>query len=143
MTEHHRGAETRTSRVIKARPEQLYAAFLDPTALVDWLPPGEMTGAIHEFNARVGGGYRMSLFYPPDGRTFRGRRVKIGGTFADLTRVAMQGQAKGLKCEFAPGSFINRRFVAPGVDRALIVGGLAEVAAHTKRGETPCSEGHR
>ena len=37
---------------------------------------------------------------------FRGQRVKIGGTFADLTRVAMQGTAKGLKCEFAPGSFI-------------------------------------
>jgi hypothetical protein len=38
---------------------------------------------------------------------FRGKRVKIGGTGADLTRIAMQGQAKGLKCEFAPDSFIN------------------------------------
>jgi hypothetical protein len=37
---------------------------------------------------------------------YRGRRVKIGGTFSDLTRVAMQGHAKGLKCDFAPGSFI-------------------------------------
>jgi uncharacterized protein YndB with AHSA1/START domain len=32
-----------------------------------------MTGQIHEFDARVGGGYRMSLFYPPDGRSFRGK----------------------------------------------------------------------
>jgi Activator of Hsp90 ATPase homolog 1-like protein len=32
-----------------------------------------MTGEIHEFDARVGGGYRMSLFYPPDGRAFRGK----------------------------------------------------------------------
>jgi hypothetical protein len=38
---------------------------------------------------------------------FRGRRVKIGGTGADLTRIAMQGMAKGLKCEFAPNSFIT------------------------------------
>jgi hypothetical protein len=37
---------------------------------------------------------------------FRGRRVKIGGTFSDLTRVAVQGLAKGQKCAFAPGSFI-------------------------------------
>jgi len=61
MTEQPIGPRPRTSRVIKARPEELYAAFLDPTALVDWLPPAEMTGEIHEFDARVGGGYRMSM----------------------------------------------------------------------------------
>src|SRR5262252_899166 len=73
MTEEHAGARTRASKVIQARPEELYAAFLDPAALVDWLPPAEMTGEIHEFDARVGGGYRMSLFYPPDERAFRGK----------------------------------------------------------------------
>ncbi len=73
MCEEHAGAWTSTSRVIRASPEELYAVFLDPTALVDWLPPAEMTGEIHEFDARVGGGYRMSLFYPPDERTFRGK----------------------------------------------------------------------
>ena len=62
MTEARRAAWTRTSRIIKARPEELYAAFMDPGALVAWLPPGEMTGEIHEFDARAGGGYRMSLF---------------------------------------------------------------------------------
>jgi uncharacterized protein YndB with AHSA1/START domain len=61
MAEEHAAAGTRTSRIIRARPEELYAAFLDPTALVEWLPPAEMTGEIHAFDARVGGGYRMSL----------------------------------------------------------------------------------
>ena len=64
---------TRTSRLIKAHPEALYAAFVDPDALVAWLPPAEMTGRIHEFDARVGGGYRMSLFYPPTELTHRGK----------------------------------------------------------------------
>jgi uncharacterized protein YndB with AHSA1/START domain len=32
-----------------------------------------MTGEIHEFEARVGGGYRMSLFYPPGESAFRGK----------------------------------------------------------------------
>ena len=32
-----------------------------------------MTGEIHEFDVRVGGGYRTSLFYPPDERSFRGK----------------------------------------------------------------------
>ena len=66
-------AWTRTSRIIKARPEALYAAFMDPAALVDWLPPAEMTGRIHTFDARVGGGYRMSLFYPPNEGSSRGK----------------------------------------------------------------------
>ena len=73
MTEAQVGASTRTSRIIQARPEELYAAFLDPAALVEWLPPAEMTGEIHQFDARVGGGYRMSLFYPPDEQAFTGK----------------------------------------------------------------------
>ena len=60
-------------QVIKATPEQVYAAFMDPAVLVGWLPPAEMTGKIHEFDGRVGGGYRMSLFYPADERVFRGK----------------------------------------------------------------------
>lgn len=37
-------------------------------------------------------------------KDFKGQRVKIGGTFADLYRVAKAGLDKGMKCEFAPGS---------------------------------------
>lgn len=37
---------------------------------------------------------------------FRGQRVKLGGTFADLIRTANSGIAKGMKPDFAPGSFI-------------------------------------
>ena len=66
-------ASTRTSRIIGATREALYQAFLDPVALIAWLPPGEMTGEIHAFDARVGGGYRMSLYYPPDEKDFRGK----------------------------------------------------------------------
>lgn len=73
MTDEPARALTRTSRVIRARPEDLYEAFLDPAALAAWLPPAEMTGEIHEFDARVGGGYRMSLFYPADEHAVRGK----------------------------------------------------------------------
>jgi uncharacterized protein YndB with AHSA1/START domain len=59
--------------VIDATPERLYAAFVDPAELVAWLPPGEMTGQIHEFVGRIGGGYRMSLYYPPSVRAFQGK----------------------------------------------------------------------
>ena len=49
MTEKHAGAWARTSRIIKAPPEKLYEAFMDPAVLIAWLPPAEMTGKIHEF----------------------------------------------------------------------------------------------
>jgi uncharacterized protein YndB with AHSA1/START domain len=70
------GTSTRASRIIRAPRESLYRALLDPAALVAWLPPGEMTGAIHHFDARPGGGYEMSLFYPPSEQAFRGKTAQ-------------------------------------------------------------------
>lgn len=52
------------SKVIPAHPKVLYRAFLNPDDLIAWLPPGDMTGDIYSFDAREGGGYEMSLFYP-------------------------------------------------------------------------------
>ena len=79
---------TRTTRVIRATPEELYGAFLDPAALVAWLPPAGMTGRMHTCDARVGGGYEMSLYYPPDERSFRGktsdREDRVAVRFVEL-----------------------------------------------------------
>jgi uncharacterized protein YndB with AHSA1/START domain len=58
------GASTRNTGFVPAPPEAVYAAFLDPKALAQWLPPGSMTGKVHALDGRVGGGYVMSLFYP-------------------------------------------------------------------------------
>jgi uncharacterized protein YndB with AHSA1/START domain len=73
MTDTPSTGYTRNSKVIKAPREALYRAFTDPAALAVWLPPGEMTGEIYSFDARVGGGYRMSLFYPSSEKVFRGK----------------------------------------------------------------------
>jgi uncharacterized protein YndB with AHSA1/START domain len=73
MTGRPSDAYTRTSKVIKASREALYRAFTDPAALTVWLPPGEMTGKVYYFDARVGGGYQMSLFYPSSEKVFRGK----------------------------------------------------------------------
>src|SRR6266852_2881173 len=73
LTDKPSSATTRNSRVIKAPREALYRAFTDPAALAVWLAPGEMTGKIHGFDARVGGGYRMSLFYPSSEQVYRGK----------------------------------------------------------------------
>jgi uncharacterized protein YndB with AHSA1/START domain len=51
----------RASRVIAAPPESVWAAFVDPEALVAFLPPGGMIGRLERFDARPGGSYRMVL----------------------------------------------------------------------------------
>lgn len=64
---------TRTSQIVRAEPEAVYAAFMDPDMLLSWLPPADMTSRMHAFDARVGGGYEMSLFYPQDSQGFAGK----------------------------------------------------------------------
>ena len=89
MTDAPSHASTRTSRIIKATPEDLYRAFTEPKALAAWLAPGEMTAKVHEFDARVGGGYRMSLLYPSSERVYRGktseREDRFTARFVELT----------------------------------------------------------
>jgi uncharacterized protein YndB with AHSA1/START domain len=53
----------RGSQLIAASPERVWAALVDPEALLAWLPPGEMTGRFEQFDARPGGSYRMVLTY--------------------------------------------------------------------------------
>ncbi len=51
----------RLHRVLRAPAERVYRAFTSPEALVKWLPPNGFTGIMHQFDARVGGTYRMSF----------------------------------------------------------------------------------
>ena len=51
------------TRDIAAPSKQVYAALVDPEALIAWLPPGGMTGRFERFEARPGGGYRLVLTY--------------------------------------------------------------------------------
>ena len=57
------------SRVIRASPEILYRAFVDPVSLVRWLPPSGMKAELQRFEPREGGTYRMVLSYEAAGHT--------------------------------------------------------------------------
>lgn len=75
------GRTDRASRLIKATPAAIYRAFVDPQALVAWLPPAGMTGHIERFEPKPGGRYRMTLTYDaPDGST-------VGKSSADADTV--------------------------------------------------------
>lgn len=69
----------RLHRVLRAPPERVYRAFLDPGALVKWLPPHGFTGQVHKMEARVGGRYRMSFT-----NFSLGRSHAFGGEYLEL-----------------------------------------------------------
>ncbi len=66
-------------RVIRAPAERIYRAFIDPDAMVKWLPPHGFTGKVHSMDARVGGGYRMSFTNFGTGGSH-----SFGGTYLEL-----------------------------------------------------------
>lgn len=66
-------------RVIRAPAERIYRAFLDPDAMVKWLPPHGFTGKVHSMDARVGGGYTMSFTNFGTGGSH-----SFGGTYLEL-----------------------------------------------------------
>lgn len=51
------------SQTVTAPPNRVYAALIDPEAMLQWLPPSGMTARFERFDARPGGGYRMILTY--------------------------------------------------------------------------------
>src|SRR3954451_4377607 len=51
----------RLHRVIRAAPDRLYRAFVDPDAMAKWLPPYGFTGKVHHIDAKVGGTHKMSF----------------------------------------------------------------------------------
>jgi uncharacterized protein YndB with AHSA1/START domain len=69
----------RLHRVLQATPERVYRAFLDPDAMVKWLPPNGFTAKVHHMDARVGGSHRMSFTNFTTGTTH-----SFGGEYVEL-----------------------------------------------------------
>jgi uncharacterized protein YndB with AHSA1/START domain len=70
----------RLHRVLRAAPERIYRAFLDPDAMAKWLPPNGFTGKVHQLDAKVGGTYKMSFTNFTTGTSH-----SFGGTYLELT----------------------------------------------------------
>jgi uncharacterized protein YndB with AHSA1/START domain len=69
----------RLHRVLRATPERVYRAFLDPDAMVKWLPPNGFTGKVHHLDAKVGGTYKMSFnnFSTGSSHSFGGEYLEL------------------------------------------------------------------
>ena len=69
----------RLHRVLRAKPERVYRAFLDAGAMGKWLPPNGFTGKVHHMDAKVGGGYKMSFTNFTTGKSH-----SFGGKYLEL-----------------------------------------------------------
>ncbi|HCZ15138.1 MAG TPA: polyketide cyclase [Candidatus Accumulibacter sp.] len=69
----------RLHRVLRTRPEKVYRAFLEASAIAKWLPPHGFTCDVDHLDARVGGTFRMSFhnFSTGNGHSFGGEYVEL------------------------------------------------------------------
>ena len=69
----------RLHRVLKAKPEKVYRAFIEPDAIARWLPPNGYTCKVDQLDAKVGGTHKMSF------RNFTtGKSQGFGGKYLEL-----------------------------------------------------------
>ena len=69
----------RLHRVLTAKPEKIYRAFIEPDAMARWLPPNGFTGKVHHLDARLGGTFKMSFTNFTTGST-----IEFGGEYLEL-----------------------------------------------------------
>jgi uncharacterized protein YndB with AHSA1/START domain len=115
----------RLHRVLRATPERIYRAFLEPDAIAKWLPPYGFTCQVHEMDARVGGSHKMSF------RNFTtGNSHSFGGEYVELVpfetiRYWDRFDAAGL-----PGQMdvtVSLRQVSCGTELTIVQEGIPEV----------------
>jgi uncharacterized protein YndB with AHSA1/START domain len=70
---------TRSSRYVHAPCANVYRALLDARAVAAWMVPDGMTSHVHEFDAREGGRFRISLTY--DEPTATGKTTRHTDTY--------------------------------------------------------------
>ena len=69
----------RIHRVLRAKPERVYRAFLDADAMSKWLPPNGFTCKVHQMEAKAGGTFKMSFTNFTTGKSH-----SFGGEYLEL-----------------------------------------------------------
>ena len=112
----------RLHRVLRAPPERVYRAFLDPDAMAKWLPPHGFTGKVHRMDAKVGGGHRMSFTNFGTGESH-----SFGGTYVELTPYERIRYTDKFDDPNLPGEMsvsVALRKVASGTDLTIVQEGI-------------------
>jgi uncharacterized protein YndB with AHSA1/START domain len=115
----------RLHRVLRARPEKVYRAFVEADAMGKWLPPHGFTCNVHHMDARVGGTFRMSF------RNFSsGHSHSFGGEYIELRPGELIRYTDRFDDESLPGLMqvtVALRPVACGTEISIAQSGIPEV----------------
>jgi uncharacterized protein YndB with AHSA1/START domain len=112
-------------RVLRGKPERVYRAFIDPDAMAKWLPPNGFTGKVHEMDARVGGGYRMSFTNFSNGQSH-----SFGGKFLELVPNQRLRYTDRFDDTNLPGEMVTTVTIAPvscGVELNVVQEGIPDM----------------
>ena len=115
----------RFHRVLRAPPERVYRAFLDPDAMVKWLPPNGFTGKVHRMDARVGGSYKMSFTNFTTGKSHA-----FGGEYLELVLNERIRHTDTFEAPFPPGTMqttVTFRKVSVGTEVNISQEGIPDV----------------
>jgi uncharacterized protein YndB with AHSA1/START domain len=115
----------RLHRVLRAKPERVYRAFLDPGAMAKWLPPNGFTGTVHHLDARVGGTYKMSFTNFTSGNSH-----SFGGEYLELVRNERIRHTDRFDDPNLPGELqvtIALKAVSVGTDVTIVQEGVPDV----------------
>jgi uncharacterized protein YndB with AHSA1/START domain len=115
----------RLHRVLRAPPERVYRAFLEPDAMAKWLPPYGFTCQVQHMDARVGGTFRMSF------RNFgTGNAHSFGGEYLELVPFERLRYTDRFDDPNLPGQMqvtVQLRQVSCGTDVSIVQEGIPEL----------------
>jgi uncharacterized protein YndB with AHSA1/START domain len=112
-------------RVFNAPPTRVFKAFLDPDALVKWLPPHGFTAKVHHLDPQVGGTYKMSFTNFSTGRSH-----SFGGTYVELVQNELLRYTDKFDDPNLPGEIqvtVQLRQVLVGTEVHITQAGLPDV----------------
>jgi len=114
----------RLHRVLRATPERVYRAFLEPDAASKWLPPYGYTCQVHQLDARVGGMHKMSF------RNFgTGVSESFGGEYLELVPFEKLRYTDSFDNADLPGEMtvtVSLKQVACGTELNVVQEGIPE-----------------
>lgn len=112
-------------RILRAKPEKVYRAFLDAAAMAKWLSPYGFTCKVQHMDARVGGTFKMSFenFSTGHGHSF-------GGEYLELVPVQLIRYTDKFDDPDLPGEIqvsVSLKAVSCGTELNIVQSGIPEV----------------
>jgi uncharacterized protein YndB with AHSA1/START domain len=112
-------------RVLRAKPEKIYRAFLEADAMCKWLPPYGFTCQVHHMDPTVGGSFRMSFrnFSTGNGHSF-------GGEYRELVPGKLLRYTDKFDDPNLPGEMevtVSLRQVSCGTEISIVQSGIPAV----------------